>query len=106
LHIFQGKTGLDLPNIHIGPLELDVMACHTGPDGGLTRVQPMRQRAIAKMAKLDDEEFSLSSMDEAEEGEGEEKNDRRNETEIAKCRAVENGHGKEAVDDSKMQGKN
>jgi hypothetical protein len=27
----------------------------------------MRQRAIAKMAKLDDEEFSLSSMDEEEE---------------------------------------
>uniref|UniRef100_A0A915M8V8 PPM-type phosphatase domain-containing protein n=1 Tax=Meloidogyne javanica TaxID=6303 RepID=A0A915M8V8_MELJA len=60
----EGKTGLDLPNIHIGPLSLPVKACHTGPEGGLTCVQPMRQRTIAKMAKLDDEEFSLSSMDE------------------------------------------
>lgn len=68
----QGKTGLDLPNIHIAPLLMPVKACHTGPDGGLTRVQSMRQRTIAKMAKLDDEEFSLSSMDEEEEGGNEE----------------------------------
>lgn len=65
--VYSGKTGLDLPNIHVGPLLPSVRACHTGPDGGLTKVQPMRQRTIAKMAKLDDEEFSLSSMDEDEE---------------------------------------
>lgn len=62
--VYSGKTGLDLPNIHIGALQTPITTCYTGPDGGLTRVQPMRQRAIAKMAKLDDEEFSLSSMDE------------------------------------------
>jgi hypothetical protein len=87
-------------------LELDVMACHTGPDGGLTRVQPMRQRAIAKMAKLDDEEFSLSSMDEAEEGEGEAENGRSKKAEIIKCQPVENGHRQQAVESSNFHGKN
>ncbi|KAF7636960.1 PPM-type phosphatase domain-containing protein [Meloidogyne graminicola] len=70
--VYSGKTGLDLPNIHVGPLALSVKACHTGPDGGLTCVQPMRHKTIAKMAKLDDEEFSLSSMDEEDENREEE----------------------------------
>ncbi|CAK5107278.1 unnamed protein product [Meloidogyne enterolobii] len=77
--VYSGKTGLDLPNIHIGPLSLPVKACHTGPEGGLTCVQPMRQRTIAKMAKLDDEEFSLSSMDEEVNEEKEEVREEENE---------------------------
>ncbi|KAL3090402.1 hypothetical protein niasHS_006854 [Heterodera schachtii] len=64
--VYSGKTGLDLPTIHLDKFETEVKACHTGPDGGLTKVQPIRQRAIATMAKLDDEEFSLSSLDEDE----------------------------------------
>uniref|UniRef100_A0A914HBT6 PPM-type phosphatase domain-containing protein n=1 Tax=Globodera rostochiensis TaxID=31243 RepID=A0A914HBT6_GLORO len=64
--VYSGKTGLDLPSIHLDKFTSEVKACHTGPDGGLTKVQPIRKRAIAAMANLDDEEFSLSSMDEDE----------------------------------------
>nr|CAD2189002.1 unnamed protein product [Meloidogyne enterolobii] len=94
--VYSGKTGLDLPNIHIGPLSMPIKACHTGPEGGLTCVQPMRQRTIAKMAKLDDEEFSLSSMDEeVDEREEEEEVEVREEEENEEVREEENEEVKE-----------
>uniref|UniRef100_A0A1I8AZ45 PPM-type phosphatase domain-containing protein n=1 Tax=Meloidogyne hapla TaxID=6305 RepID=A0A1I8AZ45_MELHA len=96
--VYSGKTGLDLPNIHVGPLSLPVMACHTGPDGGLTCVQPMRQRTIAKMAKLDDEEFSLSSMDEEV--------DEENEVEEEVMREERRENGEEKVEEEKHEENN
>uniref|UniRef100_A0A915LGR1 PPM-type phosphatase domain-containing protein n=1 Tax=Meloidogyne javanica TaxID=6303 RepID=A0A915LGR1_MELJA len=113
--VYSGKTGLDLPNIHIGPLSLPVKACHTGPEGGLTCVQPMRQRTIAKMAKLDDEEFSLSSMDEevdereeeeeVEVREEEEDEAREEEKEEVKERDKEREEEKEEEDEEENKGK-
>lgn len=35
----QGKTGLELPTIHIDQCSREVKTCHTGPDGGLTKVE-------------------------------------------------------------------
>ncbi|CAK5084940.1 unnamed protein product [Meloidogyne enterolobii] len=106
--VYSGKTGLDLPNIHIGPLSMPIKACHTGPEGGLTCVQPMRQRTIAKMAKLDDEEFSLSSMDEeVDEREEEEENEevREEENEEVKERDEEREEEKEEEDEGKEEEK-
>uniref|UniRef100_A0A914P1T8 PPM-type phosphatase domain-containing protein n=1 Tax=Panagrolaimus davidi TaxID=227884 RepID=A0A914P1T8_9BILA len=60
---YSGKTGLDLPVIHLAPLKKHVRSCYTGPDGGLTRVGQMRQQPICRMANLDDE-LSLSSYEE------------------------------------------
>ncbi|KAE9552159.1 hypothetical protein FO519_004634 [Halicephalobus sp. NKZ332] len=63
---YSGKTGLDLPVIHLGKMSKKVKSCFTGPDGGLTKVQQMRQQPICRMANLDDE-LSLSSFDDEEE---------------------------------------
>uniref|UniRef100_A0AC35TKY6 PPM-type phosphatase domain-containing protein n=1 Tax=Rhabditophanes sp. KR3021 TaxID=114890 RepID=A0AC35TKY6_9BILA len=57
--IYSGKTGLDLPVIHLDVLSLQVKASFTGPDGGLTRVREQREQPIVNMANLDDE-FCLS----------------------------------------------
>lgn len=63
---YAGKTGLDLPVIHLDVLKKQIRSCFTGPDGGLTKVGQMRQQPIVRMANLDDE-LSLSSYDENEE---------------------------------------
>lgn len=36
--ILFGRTGQELPCLRLCPLEVDVIATHTGPDGGLTTV--------------------------------------------------------------------
>uniref|UniRef100_A0A915D3Q7 Uncharacterized protein n=1 Tax=Ditylenchus dipsaci TaxID=166011 RepID=A0A915D3Q7_9BILA len=66
--VYAGKTGLDLPVIHLARLSSDIRSCYTGPDGGLTKVQQMRQQPIIKMANLDDE-LSLSMEEENDEEE-------------------------------------
>uniref|UniRef100_A0A1I8A5B2 PPM-type phosphatase domain-containing protein n=1 Tax=Steinernema glaseri TaxID=37863 RepID=A0A1I8A5B2_9BILA len=53
--IYAGKTGLDLPVIHLQKLRVDVKATDTGPEGGLTQVEEMRRSPIVNMANLDDE---------------------------------------------------
>ncbi|TMS33835.1 hypothetical protein L596_001526 [Steinernema carpocapsae] len=53
--IYAGKTGLDLPVIHLQTLRVDVKATDTGPEGGLTQVEEMRRNPIVNMANLDDE---------------------------------------------------
>ncbi|KAI1714733.1 protein phosphatase 2C domain-containing protein [Ditylenchus destructor] len=64
--VYSGKTGLDLPVIHLDKLSSEIRSCYTGPDGGLTKVQQMRQQPIVKMANLDDE-LSLSMEEELDE---------------------------------------
>ncbi|KAI6172365.1 Protein phosphatase 2C (PP2C)-like domain-containing protein [Aphelenchoides besseyi] len=66
--IYSGKTGLDLPVIQLDSLSPSIRAAYTGPDGGLTNVQQIRQQPIVKMATLDDElSLSMGSEDEFEE---------------------------------------
>lgn len=36
--IYYGKTGVDLPVLHLGCLNSTLVASYSGPDGGLTRV--------------------------------------------------------------------
>lgn len=50
--VYAGKTGLELPIIRLGPMSKEVKAAYTGPDGGLTQVQQMRQQPIVRMANL------------------------------------------------------
>uniref|UniRef100_A0A7E4ULJ7 PPM-type phosphatase domain-containing protein n=1 Tax=Panagrellus redivivus TaxID=6233 RepID=A0A7E4ULJ7_PANRE len=62
---YSGKTGLDLPVIHLAEFKTTVKSCFTGPDGGLTQVGRVMQNPICRMANLDDE-LSLSSYDGAD----------------------------------------
>jgi hypothetical protein len=65
--IYSGKTGLDLPVIHLDKFSHSIRSAFSGPDGGLTNVQQMRQQPIIKMANLDDElSLSIGSEDEFE----------------------------------------
>ena len=52
IQVYAGKTGLELPVIRLGPMSKEVKASYTGPDGGLTQVQQMRQQPIVRMANL------------------------------------------------------
>ncbi|KAI6183845.1 Protein phosphatase 2C (PP2C)-like domain-containing protein [Aphelenchoides bicaudatus] len=63
--VYAGKTGLDLPIIHLDKFSHIIRAAVSGPDGGLTNVQQMRKQPIIKMANLDDElSLSMGSEDE------------------------------------------
>ncbi|CAD5212377.1 unnamed protein product [Bursaphelenchus okinawaensis] len=66
--IYSGKTGLDLPVIFLDKFDRALRASYTGPDGGLTHVQQVKQKPIAKLANLDDE-LSLSSCSDEEDEE-------------------------------------
>ena len=66
--VYFGKTGLDIPCIHLQPFSNDVFASYTGPDGGLTQVGEIRRQPLVRMANLDDE-MSLS-IGESSEDEG------------------------------------
>ncbi|PAV90510.1 hypothetical protein WR25_27159 [Diploscapter pachys] len=66
--VYFGKTGLDIPCIHLQPFSNDVFASYTGPDGGLTQVGEIRRQPLVRMANLDDE-MSLS-VGESSEDEG------------------------------------
>ncbi|KAK0393334.1 hypothetical protein QR680_000157 [Steinernema hermaphroditum] len=87
--IYAGKTGLDLPVIHLQKLRVDVKATDTGPEGGLTQVEEVRRNPIVNMANLDDElNLSMDGELPSDDDDEDEENERTNTLKIQKAKLL------------------